>query len=73
VTAAILILVLFSIVFRLVFFKFKWLKLTPGWGIISAFFVLHVLLVFVIGPGFVTICHECDGRSAHHPDHSAPS
>jgi multidrug resistance efflux pump len=54
VTAAILILVLFSIVFRLVFFKSKWLKLTPGWGIISAFFVLHVLLVFVIGPRFVT-------------------
>jgi multidrug efflux pump subunit AcrA (membrane-fusion protein) len=54
VTAAILILVLFSIVFWLVFFKFKWLKLSPGWGIISAFFVLHVLLVFVTGPGFVT-------------------
>ena len=34
-TAAILILVLFSIVFWLVFFKFKWLKLSPGWGIIS--------------------------------------
>jgi multidrug resistance efflux pump len=54
VTAAIFIWVLFSIVFWLVFFKFKWLKLSPGWGIISAFFVLHVLLVFVIGLRFVT-------------------
>jgi hypothetical protein len=45
----------FSIVFWLVFFKFKWLKLSLGWGIIiSAFFVLHVLLVFVIGLRFVT-------------------
>ena len=52
--AAILILVYFSIIFWLVFFKFKWLKFSPGWGIISAFFVLHVLLVFVIGPRFVT-------------------
>jgi len=54
VTAAIFIWVLFSIVLWLVFFKFKWLKLSPGWGIISAFFVLHVLLVFVIGLRFVT-------------------
>ena len=53
-TAVILILVLFSIVFWLVFFKFKWLKLSPGWEIISAFFVLHVLLVFVLGLRFVT-------------------
>jgi multidrug resistance efflux pump len=54
VTAVILILVLFSIVFWLVFFKFKWLKLSPGWGIISASFVLHVLLVFVLSLRFVT-------------------
>jgi multidrug resistance efflux pump len=54
VIAAILILVYFSIIFWLVFFKFKWLKFSPGWGIISAFFVLHVLLVFVIGLRFVT-------------------
>jgi len=53
-TAAILILVLFSVVFWLVFFKFKWLKLSPGWGFVSAFFVLHLFLVFIIGLRFVT-------------------
>ena len=53
-TAALLILTVFSVVFWLVFFKFKWLKLSPGWGIFSAFFVLHVFLVFVIGMRFVT-------------------
>jgi len=47
-------LIFFSAVFWLVFFKFKWLKLSPGWGIVSAFFVLHLLLVFVIGLRFVT-------------------
>jgi len=54
VTAALLILTVFSVVFWLVFFKFKWLRLSPGWGIFSAFFVLHVFLVFVIGMRFVT-------------------
>jgi multidrug resistance efflux pump len=54
VTAAILILVFFSVIFWLVFFKFKWLRLSPGWGIVSAFFVLHVFLVFIIGLRFVT-------------------
>jgi multidrug resistance efflux pump len=49
VTAAILILIVFSVVFWLVF-----LRLSPGWGIVSAFFVLHVFLVFVIGMRFVT-------------------
>ena len=53
-TAALLVLVVFSVVFWLVFFKFKWLKLSPGWGIVSAFFVIHVFLVFVIGLRFVT-------------------
>jgi multidrug resistance efflux pump len=54
VTAAILILIVFSVVFWLVFFKFKWLRLSPGWGLVSALFVIHVLLVFVIGLRFVT-------------------
>jgi len=53
-TAAILILIVVFAVFWLVFFKLKLLRLTPGWGIVSAFFVLHLLLVFVIGLRFVT-------------------
>jgi multidrug resistance efflux pump len=53
-TAAILILIVVFAIFWLVFFKLKLLRLTPGWGIVSAFFVLHLLLVFVIGLRFVT-------------------
>jgi len=53
-TAAILVLILFFVIFWLVFFKLKLLRLSPGWGIVSAFFVLHLLLVFVIGLRFMT-------------------
>lgn len=51
---ALLITFLFIVVFWLVFFKFKWLKFSPGWGVISFFVVLHVFLIFVIGLRFVT-------------------
>jgi len=51
---AILVLIFACTVFWLVFFKAKLLRLTPGWGIIFAFFVVHLLLVFVIGLRFVT-------------------
>lgn len=34
---------------RLVFFKFKWLRFTPTWGIISGFFLLHLLIVPLVG------------------------
>jgi multidrug resistance efflux pump len=51
---AIVVLLISFIVFWLVFFKFKLLRLTPGWGIIFSFFVIHVFLVFVIGLRFVT-------------------
>ena len=52
--AAILVLIVACTIFWLVFFKFKWLRLTPGWGLIFAFFVIHLLLVFMIGLRFVT-------------------
>jgi multidrug resistance efflux pump len=38
----------------LVFFRLKWLKFTVGWAIVSAFTVVHVLLIFLIGLRFVT-------------------
>jgi len=38
----------------LVFFKLKWLKFSVGWAIVSAFTVVHVLLIFLIGLRFVT-------------------
>jgi multidrug resistance efflux pump len=51
---AILVLIVSFVVFWLVFFKLKLLRLSPGWGIVFSFFVLHVMLVFVIGLRFVT-------------------
>lgn len=38
----------------LVFFKFKWLRLNAAWAIVSAFVVVHVLLIFLIGLRFMT-------------------
>ncbi len=38
----------------LVFFKFKWLRFSIAWGVVSSFVVLHVLLIFMIGLRFVT-------------------
>ncbi len=51
---ALLVIIVASAIFWLVFFKFRLLRLTPGWGLVFAFFVLHLLLIFVIGLRFVT-------------------
>ncbi|HME31359.1 MAG TPA: biotin/lipoyl-binding protein [Terriglobales bacterium] len=51
---AFLITFLFIAFVYLVFFKFKWLKFSAGWGIVSFFFALHLFLIFVIGLRFVT-------------------
>jgi multidrug resistance efflux pump len=53
-TAAILVLIAFAAIFWLVFFKLKLIRLTPGWGLVSVFFVVHLFLVFLIGLRFVT-------------------
>jgi multidrug resistance efflux pump len=53
-TAAILVIIVACAVFWLVFLKLKLLRLTPGWTIVFAFFVLHLFLVFLIGLRFVT-------------------
>lgn len=37
----------------LVFFKLKWLRFTPAWFIVSGFFLLHLLLVPLVGLRFV--------------------
>jgi multidrug resistance efflux pump len=37
-----------------VFFKLKWLRFTIGWGFFSVFFVVHLMLIFLIGLRFVT-------------------
>ena len=51
---AFLITFIFLLFIWLVFFKFKWLKFTKTWGIVSAFFAVHIFLIFVIGLRFVT-------------------
>jgi multidrug resistance efflux pump len=51
---ALVVLAVACLVFWLVFFQFKLIRLTPGWGIIFGFFVVHLLLVFLIGLRFVT-------------------
>jgi multidrug resistance efflux pump len=51
---ALLIAFFFGLFVWLVFFKFKWLKFSAGWAVISVFMALHVLLIFVIGLRFVT-------------------
>src|SRR5215813_6153718 len=53
-TAAILVLIVACTIFWLIFFKFKLLRLSPGWVLVFTFFVLHLLLVFLIGLRFVT-------------------
>jgi multidrug resistance efflux pump len=44
----------FLVFLWLVFFKFKWLKFSVPWALVSAFFVVHVLLIFLIGLRFMT-------------------
>jgi multidrug resistance efflux pump len=54
VSLVLLITFLYCVIVWLVFFKFKWIRFSPGWGIISAFVGLHVVLAFYIGLRFVT-------------------
>ena len=44
----------FLVLLWLIFFKFRWLKFSVGWALVSAFFVVHVLLIFLIGLRFMT-------------------
>jgi multidrug resistance efflux pump len=50
---ALLITFVFICFVYLVFFKFKWLKFNATWGILSAFFAVHIFLIFIIGLRFV--------------------
>jgi multidrug resistance efflux pump len=52
-TSAFIMIFGFIVIFWLVFYKFKWIKLTITWGIVSAFFFLHIFIIFMIGLRFV--------------------
>ena len=44
----------YSLIVWLVFFKFKWMKFSIVWGIVSVSVGLHLLIIFLIGLRFVT-------------------
>ena len=52
--AGLLITAFAGFLFWLVFFKFKWIRLTYGWGLFFLIFILHLSLIFIIGLRFVT-------------------
>lgn len=62
---AISITVLYAIVCWLVFFKFKWLKFSFGWGIISFWVGVHLVLVFVVALRFFQP-YSVDARVVRH-------
>src|SRR6476469_2323044 len=43
----------YAFVAWLVFFKFKWLRFTIAWGVVSSLVVVHLGLIFLIGVRFV--------------------
>jgi len=49
----------------LVFFKLKLIKFNIAWGLLCAFFFIHVLLIFLIGLRFVTP-YSTDARVIQH-------
>src|SRR5208282_3039148 len=52
--AGLLITTLYCAAVWLAFFRFKLIRFTPGWGVISALVGVHILLIFLIGLRFVT-------------------
>ncbi|MBI1818449.1 MAG: HlyD family secretion protein [Deltaproteobacteria bacterium] len=50
---ALLISVFIAFLFWLIFFKLKWLQFSIAWGVVSVYFALHLLLVFLVGLRFV--------------------
>lgn len=52
--AALVLLFGYFVLVWLVFFQFRWLKFSIAWGVVSVFFGLHLLIIFMIGLRFVT-------------------
>jgi multidrug resistance efflux pump len=44
----------YALVIWLVFFRFKWLRFSIAWGFFSAFFALHLMIIFMLGLRYVT-------------------
>lgn len=52
--AALLICIIYAAIVWVVFFKFKWLKFSIPWAVVSLWVGLHLLLVFMVGMRFMT-------------------
>ncbi|HEV2988541.1 MAG TPA: biotin/lipoyl-binding protein, partial [Candidatus Angelobacter sp.] len=63
--AGLLILVVFAAAVWLVFFKLKLLKFSIAWGVVSALFGIHILLIFLIGLRF-SAPYSTDARVIQH-------
>jgi len=48
------VLFVYALIVWLVFFKFRWLKFSIVWGMVSVGFGAHLLIIFLIGLRFVT-------------------
>ncbi|OSP54022.1 HlyD family secretion protein [Pseudoruegeria sp. SK021] len=54
----VVVTVVYAIFVRLVFFKFKLLRLTPAWGVVTGFVFLHLVLVPLVGSRFIAPISE---------------
>ena len=63
--AALVLLFGYAVAVWLVFFRFRWIKFTIAWGVVSAFFGAHLLIIFMIGLRFVTP-YSTDARIIQH-------
>ena len=52
--AGLLICAIYAAIVWLVFFKFRWLKFSIPWAVVSLFVGVHLLLIFMIGLRFMT-------------------
>jgi multidrug resistance efflux pump len=52
--AALLICIIYAAIMWLVFFKFKWIKFSIPWAVISFWVGFHLVLVFLVGMRFMT-------------------
>jgi multidrug resistance efflux pump len=62
---AFLITFAFLLFVWLVFFKFKWLKFSKAWAVVSLAFGAHLFLIFVVGLRFVTP-YSSDAKVVQH-------
>lgn len=60
-----LMLAIFGLFVWLVFFRFKLLQFSIPWAVVSSFFVLHLLLIFLIGLRFITP-YSADAKVVQH-------